>query len=91
MFPLFLISLFFLGINNAVFQINLGSIEDFTFYTSSSAVGNTGISNITADVGTNLGIQFELINDFTIIKSGKKLSFCRTIPLVDTFYRFNYT
>jgi hypothetical protein len=55
LFPIFLISLFFLGINTAVSQINLGSIENFTLYTSSGAIGNTAISNVTGDIGTNLG------------------------------------
>jgi hypothetical protein len=57
LFPLFLISLFFLGINTAVSQINLGSIENFTLYTTTGAVSNTttSTSNITGDIGTNLG------------------------------------
>ena len=55
LFPIFLISLFFLGINTVSSQINLGSIENFTLYTSSGAIGNTAISNVTGDIGTNLG------------------------------------
>ncbi len=34
---------------------NFGSAANFVFFTSSGAVGNTGVSNITGDIGTNLG------------------------------------
>jgi hypothetical protein len=53
--PLFLISLFFLGINSASSQISLGSIENFSLYSSDGAVTNTGASYIAGDIGTNIG------------------------------------
>tara|TARA_B100000809_G_scaffold35204_1_gene30953 strand:- start:16338 stop:18479 length:2142 start_codon:yes stop_codon:yes gene_type:complete len=40
---------------SAVSQINLASIEDFTLFSSSGAVSNVGISEVTGDIGTNLG------------------------------------
>ena len=36
-------------------SINLGSVANFTLYSSEGAVSNTGISNITGDIGTNFG------------------------------------
>ncbi|WP_034062064.1 ice-binding family protein, partial [Lacinutrix jangbogonensis] len=55
--PLFLIITFFLGINNAVSQINLGSIEDFTLFTTAGTIGNTltATSIITGNIGVNVG------------------------------------
>ena len=55
LFPFFLIIIFFLGINSAVSQINLGSIENFSLYTANGAVSNTSTSYIADDIGTNLG------------------------------------
>ena len=43
LFPLFLISLFFLGINTAVSQINLGSIEGFAIYPNPVSNGEFSI------------------------------------------------
>ncbi|MEZ7499240.1 LruC domain-containing protein [Flavobacterium sp. Arc3] len=40
---------------SAVSAIALGSITNFTLYSVSGAVSNVGVSNITGDVGTNLG------------------------------------
>jgi len=40
---------------SAVSAITLGSITNFTLYSVSGAVSNVGVSNITGDVGTNLG------------------------------------
>ncbi|HMI02270.1 MAG TPA: ice-binding family protein [Pedobacter sp.] len=36
-------------------SVNLGTAANFTLFTNSGAVGNTGVSNITGDIGTNLG------------------------------------
>jgi hypothetical protein len=36
-------------------QVNLGSTSDYVLFTSSGAVGNTGISHITGNIGTNVG------------------------------------
>jgi hypothetical protein len=33
----------------------LGSLTDFTLFTTAGAVGNTGVSNITGNIGTNVG------------------------------------
>ena len=53
---LFLIILFFLGINTTVSQtIDLGSAKNFSLYTSDGAVTNAGQSNITGDIGSNEG------------------------------------
>ena len=40
---------------NAVSQITLGSISNFTLFSGSGAVSNVGISGITGDIGTTLG------------------------------------
>lgn len=40
---------------SAITQINLGSLENFTLYSSSGAISNVGISEVTGDIGTNLG------------------------------------
>tara|TARA_B110000091_G_scaffold30276_1_gene31032 strand:- start:2476 stop:4323 length:1848 start_codon:yes stop_codon:yes gene_type:complete len=40
---------------NATAKINLGSITNFTLYSASGAVSSVGISDITGDIGTNLG------------------------------------
>ena len=40
---------------SAVSPIDLGSIVDFTMYSASGAVSNVGISDVTGDIGTNLG------------------------------------
>jgi len=40
---------------SAVLPIDLGSIANFTLYSASGAVSNVGISDITGDIGTNLG------------------------------------
>ena len=34
---------------------NLGSVESFVFFSVEGAVGNTGVSTITGDIGTNVG------------------------------------
>jgi hypothetical protein len=47
--------LFFFGTNNAVSQIDLGTIENFSMYTSLGAVSNTATSNITGDIGSDNG------------------------------------
>ncbi|MFT7613666.1 MAG: hypothetical protein ACI9J3_002641, partial [Parvicellaceae bacterium] len=36
-------------------QINLGTVSNFALFTSSGAVSNTGVSNVTGDVGSDLG------------------------------------
>ncbi|MBB6501084.1 ice-binding family protein [Pedobacter cryoconitis] len=36
-------------------SVNLGTAANFVLFTSSGAVGNTGVSNITGDIGTNVG------------------------------------
>jgi hypothetical protein len=36
-------------------QLNLGSIENFALFTSTGALGNTGTSNITGHVGSDVG------------------------------------
>ncbi len=43
------------GINSAISQINLGSIENFALYTSNGAVSNTATSHITGDIGADIG------------------------------------
>jgi LruC domain-containing protein len=43
------------GKSSQVAQIDLGSIEDFAIYSISGAVSNVGVSDVTGDVGTNLG------------------------------------
>jgi LruC domain-containing protein len=40
---------------SAVSQINLGSIENFTLYSAVGAISNTGVSEVTGDIGTNVG------------------------------------
>jgi hypothetical protein len=47
--------LFFFGTHNAGAQIDLGSIENFSIYTSLGAVSNTATSNIKGDIGSNDG------------------------------------
>jgi LruC domain-containing protein len=44
------------SISNTASEIDLGSISDFTLYSISGAVSNVGISDITGDIGTNLGL-----------------------------------
>lgn len=51
----FLLVLFFFAVNNAVSQIDLGSIENFSIYTSIGAVSNTATTNITGDIGSDDG------------------------------------
>ncbi|WP_339614602.1 ice-binding family protein, partial [uncultured Winogradskyella sp.] len=53
--PILLIVLFFFGTYSAVSQIDLGSIENFSLYTSNGAVSNTATSYISGDIGTDLG------------------------------------
>jgi hypothetical protein len=58
LFFTFPIILFFLGINSAFSQIDLGSIEDFTLFTTIGAVDNTPTATgafITGDIGTDTG------------------------------------
>jgi hypothetical protein len=55
---LFSIILFFLGINSAFSQIDLGTIEDFALFTTTGAVDNTPTATgafITGDIGTDTG------------------------------------
>ena len=40
---------------SAVLPIDLGSIANFTLYSASGAVSSVGISDVTGDIGTNLG------------------------------------
>jgi hypothetical protein len=47
--------LLFFGINSAFSQIDLGSIESFSIYTSIGAVSNTATTNITGDIGSDDG------------------------------------
>jgi hypothetical protein len=54
----FLLLLFFLGIHfNSHSQCipSFGKSSHFTLFTITGAVGNTGISNINGDLGTNIG------------------------------------
>ncbi|MBQ0787348.1 MAG: DUF3494 domain-containing protein [Oceanihabitans sp.] len=51
----FLTIIFFLSVNNVVSQINLGSVKDFALYTSDGAVSNTATSNVTGDIGAEIG------------------------------------
>ena len=53
--------------------VNLGTAANFVLFTGSGAVGNTGISHITGDIGTNLGA----INNFEIA------------TVIGSFYREN--
>ncbi|MGK0493712.1 MAG: LruC domain-containing protein [Maribacter sp.] len=41
---------------SAVSLIDLGLLANFTLYSASGAVSNVGISDVTGDIGTNLGI-----------------------------------
>jgi LruC domain-containing protein len=41
---------------SAVSSIDLGLLANFTVYSASGAVSNVGISDVTGDIGTNLGI-----------------------------------
>lgn len=41
--------------NNAVSSFNLGLITNFTLFSGTGAISNTGTSNITGDIGTNTG------------------------------------
>lgn len=50
-----LVILFLLGTNSAISQINLRSIENFGIFTSNGAVSNTATSNITGDIGADIG------------------------------------
>ena len=50
-----LLILFCFGTNKAVSQIDLGSIENFSIYTSLGAVSNTATSNIKGDIGSDDG------------------------------------
>jgi LruC domain-containing protein len=40
---------------STVTAITLGSIANFTLYSGTGAVSNVGVSNVTGDIGTNLG------------------------------------
>lgn len=51
----FLTIIFLLSINTVVCQVNLGSIKDFALYTSNGAVSNTSTSNITRNIGAEIG------------------------------------
>jgi LruC domain-containing protein len=42
--------------NSTLSAIDIGSIADFTLYSSDGAVSNVGISDVTGEVGSNLGI-----------------------------------
>jgi hypothetical protein len=52
---LFSIILFFLGINSIFSQIDIGSIENFSLYTMDGALTNSAASNITGDIGADIG------------------------------------
>ncbi|MFT5847367.1 ice-binding family protein [Psychroserpens sp.] len=51
----FLITTFILVTNSAASQIDLGSIKNFGIFTSNGAVSNTATSNITGDMGADIG------------------------------------
>jgi hypothetical protein len=53
---LFHIILFFLVVNSAFSQIDLGSIHNFTLFTGNGALDNTAYSQIRGDIGTNAGL-----------------------------------
>jgi hypothetical protein len=55
LFFTFPIILFFLGINSAFSQINIGSIENFSLYTTDGALTNVAASTITGDIGADIG------------------------------------
>ncbi|WP_395066278.1 ice-binding family protein [Flavobacterium sp.] len=48
--------MFFINVTSAQCVPNFGSASNFALYTISGAVGNTGISSITGDMGTNTGV-----------------------------------
>jgi hypothetical protein len=52
---LFHIILFFLVVNSAFSQIDLGSVHNFTLFTGNGALDNTAYSQIRGDIGTNAG------------------------------------
>lgn len=47
--------LFFINVTSAQCVPNFGSASNFALYTVSGALGNTGISSITGNLGTNIG------------------------------------
>ena len=47
--------LFYINITSAQCVPNFGTASNFALYTINGAVGNTGISSITGDLGTNVG------------------------------------
>ncbi|MFT4610774.1 MAG: hypothetical protein ACJA1H_001094 [Glaciecola sp.] len=92
--PILLIVLFFFGTNSAISQINLRSIENFSFYTSNGAISNTGTSNITNDMGTNAGAVtgFEVPSVVNgTIQMANSITVQANIDLIDTCVQINNT
>ena len=54
-FNLILFTILFFSQLNYAQAPNLGSLTNFVLFSSEGAVGNTGVSHITGDIGTNMG------------------------------------
>jgi hypothetical protein len=45
----------FINNNSAFIDIDFGTVADFMLFTGNGAIGNTGISTITGNIGSNVG------------------------------------
>lgn len=66
-------------------QPDLGTTADFVFFTSGGAVGNTGISQLTGNVGTNSGAITIFVNVNGVIHNGDGAAGTAAADLADAY------
>jgi hypothetical protein len=71
--------------------INLGTAANFVFFTTTGAVGNTGISHVTGNVGTTSGAITSFGNIDGVNHNGDAASFNASADLLTAYNQLNAT
>jgi hypothetical protein len=69
--------------------INMGTAANFVLFTSTGAVGNTGISHVTGDVGTTAGAISSFSNIDGVNHNGDATSFNASADLLTAYNQLN--
>ncbi|MFT6166656.1 MAG: hypothetical protein ACJASF_001349 [Vicingaceae bacterium] len=71
--------------------IDLGSAANFVFFTTTGAVGNTGTSHVTGNIGTTAGAISSFGNIDGVNHSGDATSFAASADLLSAYNQLNAT
>jgi len=69
--------------------INLGTAANFVLFTTTGAIGNTGNSHITGDLGTNTGAVSAFSNIDGVIYNGNAISAHCSADLINAYNQLN--